>query len=203
MRKPSKKTIELLYEYEVGGGKPYYDKNLSRFTWPGVASGPTIGIGVDCGYYAEEELGEIFKFLPGKELALVKAASGKTGAAGKAYTSTLRKAGISVTWEQAQEIFEKLTWPKFAKAAEKAFPGLDELEDDAYGGIVSLVFNRGTSMAGDKRKEMRAIRELVKKKDYRGIAKELRAMKRIWEGKGANGLLRRRDAEAALVESCA
>jgi GH24 family phage-related lysozyme (muramidase) len=58
-------------------------------------------------------------------------------------------------------------------------------------------------MAGDKRKEMRAIRELVKKKDYRGIAKELRAMKRIWEGKGANGLLRRRDAEAALVESCA
>jgi GH24 family phage-related lysozyme (muramidase) len=202
MKKPSKKTIELLHEFEVGGGETYYNAKLKRFTWPGVASGPTIGIGVDCGYYSPEELEKIFNFLPKKDLDLVKAASGKTGAAGKTYTSVLRKAGIEVSWEQAQEIFETLTWPKFARATERAFPGVDKLAPDAYGALVSLVFNRGTSMAGERRKEMRAIRDLVPKKDYRGIARELRKMKRIWEGEGADGLLRRRDAEAALVENC-
>ena len=35
------------------------------------------------------------------------------------------------------------------------------------------------------------------------IAKELRKMKRIWQGKGLDGLLTRREAEAKLVESCA
>ncbi len=63
LNKPSPKTLQLLYKYEVGGGKPYYDKFLSKFTWPGGASGPTIAIGVDCGYYTPEELKNIFSFL--------------------------------------------------------------------------------------------------------------------------------------------
>jgi GH24 family phage-related lysozyme (muramidase) len=50
---------------------------------------------------------------------------------------------------------------------------------------------------------MRNIRVLVPKKDYKGIAEELRKMKRIWEGKGLDGLLTRREAEAKLVETCA
>jgi GH24 family phage-related lysozyme (muramidase) len=58
-------------------------------------------------------------------------------------------------------------------------------------------------MQGDSRLEMRNIRNLVPKKDYKGIAKELRKMKRIWKGKGLDGLLARRDAEADLVETCA
>jgi len=61
--KPSPKTLDLLLEYEVGGGKLYYEKYLSKFTWPGGASGPTIAIGVDCAYYSEMELAEIFSFL--------------------------------------------------------------------------------------------------------------------------------------------
>ena len=32
---------------------------------------------------------------------------------------------------------------------------------DAQGALVSLVFNRGTSMEGDRRAEMRAIRDAV------------------------------------------
>ena len=99
-------------------------------------------------------------------------------------------------------MFDNLIWSKFARLAEKAFPKLDELCDDAYGAIVSLVFNRGSALSGDSRLEMRNIRDLVPKKDYKGIAKELRKMKRIWQGKGLDGLLERREAEAKLVESC-
>jgi len=61
--KPSQKTLDLLLQYEVGGGKFYYEKYLSKFTWPGGASGPTIAIGVDCGYYIPLELENIFFFL--------------------------------------------------------------------------------------------------------------------------------------------
>ena len=49
---------------------------------------------------------------------------------------------------------------------------------------------------------MRNIRDLIPKKDYKGIAKELRKMKRIWQGKGLDGLIERREAEAKLVETC-
>ena len=202
MKKPSLDTLKLLFDYEVGGGKPYYDKYLSKFTWPGGASGPTICIGVDCGYYTKEEIAKIFHFLKNDQIKLIQGASGKTGSSGKEYTKILREAGIVVSWDQAKEIFESLTWPKFARLTEKAFPEVEELCDNAYGALVSLVFNRGSAMQGDSRLEMRNIRDLVPKKDYRGIAKELRKMKRIWQGKGLDGLLERREAEAKLVETC-
>ena len=32
--KPSEKTLALLLEYEVGGGQSYYERYLSKFTWP-------------------------------------------------------------------------------------------------------------------------------------------------------------------------
>jgi GH24 family phage-related lysozyme (muramidase) len=200
-REPSEKTLNLLLKFETGGGKAYYEKYLSKFTWPGGASGPTIGIGIDCGYYTQNELQEIFEFLNQKDLDLIKAASGLKGAQGKEYTKTLRKAGIIVSWENAEHIFKKYTWPKFTRLAEKAFPDLDKLHPDAYGAIVSLVFNRGTSMKGDSRKEMRNIRALVPEKKYKKIAQEVRNMKRIWIGKNLDGLIDRREAEAVLIES--
>jgi GH24 family phage-related lysozyme (muramidase) len=200
--KLSEDTFNLLLKYEVGGGKAYYDKFLSKFTWPEGASGPTIGIGVDCAYYTPEELKKIFNFLSQSEIELITKASGKTGQKGKEYTKILRKSNITVKWDDAIKIFEKLTWPKFTKLAEKTFPGLDQLCDNAYGAIVSLVFNRGTSLNGESRLEMRNIKNLVPKKNYKGIARELRKMKRIWQGRGLDGLLERREAEAKLVESC-
>jgi hypothetical protein len=201
--KPSPKTLELLLEYEVGGGKDFYEKKLSKFTWPKGASGPTIAIGVDCAYYTPTELANLFSFLPEEQITLIQGASGKKGLSGKEYTVTLRKAGIVVDWDKALDIFNRLTWPKFTKLAEKTFPGLKDLHPDAYGAIVSLVFNRGTSMKGDSRKEMRLVRALVPEKNYKRIAQQFRDMKRIWEGKELDGLLKRRDAEADLILSCA
>lgn len=198
---PSPKTLELLLEYETGGGKEYYTKYLSKFTWPGGASGPTIGIGIDCGYYTPQELDNIFSFLEDNQLDLVKQASGKKGSAGKEYTKVLRKEGITVSWEKAEEIFTKYTWPKFTRLAEKAFPDLNKLHPDAYGAIVSIVFNRGTAMKGDSRKEMRNIRAYVQEKNYKKIAQEIRNMKRLWVGKNLDGLLTRREAEASLMGS--
>jgi len=203
MKNPSPKALALILEYEVGGGKEYYEKHLTRPEWPGGASGFTLGIGVDCGYYTPAELEKLFYFLPKNQLEIVKGASGKTGQAGKAYTQQHKNSGINISWEQAIKMFDASIWTKFARLAEKTFPKLDELCDDAYGAIVSLVFNRGSSLSGDSRLEMRNIRDLIPNKDYLGIAQELRNMKRIWEGRGLDGLIKRREAEAKLVESCA
>ena len=200
--KPSSNTFNLLLKYEVGGGEEYYTKYLSKFTWPGGASGPTIAIGVDCGYYSPQELSKIFAFLSQTQLDLVKQASGKTGERGKAYTKILRQSNIIVNWKDALDIFETFTWPKFTKLAEKTFPGILDLHPDAYGAIISLVFNRGTRLKGDSRREMVNVKNLIPKKDYKKIAKEFRNMKRLWVGKNLDGLLERREAEAKLIESC-
>jgi GH24 family phage-related lysozyme (muramidase) len=56
-------------------------------------------------------------------------------------------------------------------------------------------------MVGDRRREMRAIRDAVPKKDLKEIATQLRSMKRLWINKELDGLLKRREAEAKLVES--
>ena len=202
IRQPSPDALKLILNHEVGGGKKYYDKFLSSFTWPGGASGPTIAIGVDCAYSTPSELNYIFDFLSDDQIVLICGASGKTGKAGKEYTKKLKEANIVVNWEDAVEIFNELTWPKFSKLAERAFPGLTDLCDDAYGAIVSIVFNRGVSTKGDSRIEMRNVKDLITKKDYKKIAAEIRKMKRLWVGKGLDGLIQRREDEAALVESC-
>jgi len=204
MKQPSTAVLDLILEYEVGGGKEFYNKYLTHPTWPGGYSGLTLGIGIDCGYYTSNELANMFSFLNADQLDVIKNASGKTGEAGRAYVKSeaVKNANITITWDQAVKLFDDLTWPKFARLAERAFPGLNDLCDNAYGAIVSLVFNRGTSMVGDSRLEMRNIRVLVPKRDYKGIANELRKMKRIWEGKGLDGLIARREAEAKLVETC-
>lgn len=203
MKQPSKKTLDLLYKYEVGGGESYYNKFLSKFTWPKGQSGPTIGIGIDIAYYTSKELANIFNFLSSDQIKLIQGGVGKSGIKGKEYTQILRAANILVTWDQATQIFKTITWPKFASAAERAFPGLENLKDDAYGAIVSLVFNRGTSLTGDSRTEMRNLKKIIPSKDYTAMAEEIRKMKRIWEGQGLEGLLKRRDEEASLLESCA
>jgi hypothetical protein len=202
MRLPSKNALDLILEYEVGGGKSYYDKFLSKPTWPGGASGFTLGIGVDCAYYTTQELEKLFHFLPKNQLEIVKNASGKKGVQGKEYTQKYKNCGIVITWDQAINMFNELTWSKFSRLAEKTFPELDKLCDDAYGAIVSLVFNRGSSLVGDSRLEMKKIKNLIPQKKYKEIANQIRNMKRLWIGKNLDGLLSRREDEAKLVESC-
>jgi GH24 family phage-related lysozyme (muramidase) len=108
--------------------------------------------------------------------------------------------GHSCSWPGAFAVFQAVTIPKFTAAARDAFPGFDNLDPNCQGALVSLVFNRGASMKGDRRIEMRAIKDLVPHKDYAGIAQQFRQMKRLWMGTDIEkGMSRRRDAEADLV----
>lgn len=191
------KGIKFIVDEETGG-QEYYEKVYKKtFVWPGGASGPTAMVGIDIGYYTVKEIDEIFgPISTPAELKLIQGGRGLTGTSGKNYTKKLK--GITYEWSEAIEIFKRFTLPKFIELTKKAFPGVENLRPDAQTALVSIVFNRGTSMKGDRRAEMRAIRPLVASKDYKGIAAQIRSMKRLWP-KG-NGLIGRREREAVLVE---
>lgn len=182
------------------GGRSYYDRFLKKVTWPGGASGLTIGIGADLGYMTVGEFDNFFaKFFTNSENARLRAAIGLKGQQAKNCLATVK--GIELSWENAAAAFVDWTLPKFWKLTNQLWPGVDKLHEKAQIALVSIVFNRGAATKGSSRTEMVAIKPLVIKKDYKAIADQIRSMKRLWQGKNMEGLLKRRDAEAQMVES--
>lgn len=196
----SYKAIQLILEFEIGGGKEYYEKFLQRPTWPEGQSGITIGIGYDLGYNTVEVFNQDWQKLGDVEQKRLSDCCGLKEDAAKERLASVKD--IIVPWELAWEVFNLVTVPKFYNFTKEAFPGFENLAPDVQGGLVSLVFNRGTSMQGNRRVEMRVVRDLVTKKNVLLIAEQIRKMKRIWLGTSIeNGMTRRREAEADLIES--
>ena len=187
-------------EFETGG-KDYYEKFLKHFTWPKGESGITMGIGADLGYMTTEEFENYFsKYFTPEQNVLIKGVIGLKGEAAKKVLSKVKH--IELSWVDASEAFVKWTLPKFWKMTNDLWPGLNQLKENTQIALVSLVFNRGASIKGPSRVEMKNIKHLVISKDYKGIANEIRSMKRLWIGKKLDGLLKRREEEAKMVESC-
>ena len=189
------KALKLILDHE-GMNQPE--------NWPGGQSGITIGIGYDLGYVTvdqfESDWGGVLTKSTRARLAAVVGLR-----ALKAKNRAASFAGVRLKRADAELVFKNKTIPQFTLRAAQAFPGFYQLALDVEGAVVSLVYNRGTSMVDDspedRRKEMRAIRDAVAAGDLRKIAQQLRAMKRLWVGKGLDGLIERREAEAKLVES--
>lgn len=198
----SPNAFKLILDYEVGGGEGYYNKYLKRPCWPKGASGVTIGVGYDLGYNSETQFQEDWGgIINDSDFNRLRKCLGFKGSVANSKLSSVRD--IEIPWDSALNVFKKNTIPRFIELTLKAFPDADKMHPDAFGALVSIVFNRGSSLKGSRRIEMARIRDLVPSKKYSAIAQEIRNMKRIWKGKGLDGLLRRRDKEASLVESCA
>ena len=106
---------------------------------------------------------------------------------------------VIIPYNMAYDVFVKKSIPKYYAMTKKIYPQLDELNEDTRGALVSMVYNRGAKLDGESRKEMKAIVELVAKKDYDGIAEEIEKSKRLWENRGLDGLVLRRESEADLI----
>ena len=86
-------------------------------------------------------------------------AIGKTGDTARALCPQLRD--IKITAEAADEVLYRSTVPKYYQKMLSAFPNSNKLPGSAQGALLSLVFNRGTSLKGDRRQEMLAINKLL------------------------------------------
>jgi hypothetical protein len=161
----------------------------------------TIGIGYDLGYTNLQSFKAAWttKISPSNIIRLARTLSVR-GRSAKELIPGVKD--IKIPWQHALSVFKSNTIPIYTNQTNKAFPGADRLHPDAYGVLVSLVFNRGSDLTGSRRIEMKNIRSLVPSKNYKAIANEIRKMKRLWINAGADGLLKRRDDEAKLVESC-
>jgi hypothetical protein len=194
----SKKALDLIFDLE-GIDQPSL--------WPGGSSGITIGFGYDLGY--EENFREDWSdFLPVDHVNLLATAIGKKGSDARAIASRFRS--VTISQDDARSVFTNKTLPRYFELARKAFPGFEEiptdsgfeaLPADAQGALVSLIYNRGSSMDGSRRVEMRAIRAAVKAADLQVIAEQIQLMKHLWIGTDiARAMTNRRDREAQLVE---
>jgi hypothetical protein len=202
----SENSLKLILDFEVGGGENYYNKFLKNPTWPGEQSGVTIGVGYDCGYVNKTEFTNDWKELNQKDFDKLYKVVGVKGYNAKELTKRLKD--IIIPWELGLKVFMNKTVSKFYNLSRDTFPNFDKLPDDAKGGLVSLVFNRGAALEGDRRREMKAIRDIMARtqnfdeKILSQIADEIRKMKRIWMGGSIEkGMSRRRDAEAKLIET--
>jgi GH24 family phage-related lysozyme (muramidase) len=118
--------------------------------------------------------------------------------------------GPKTIWslQHAESRFQQTLQMTFAQAC-AVWPGLDKLHPKAQAAFVSMVYNRGLSLAKlekdtkDRRREMRDLRGAVYQRDYLEMARLFRSMKRLWENTGQGGLLTRREEEAVLCEHAA
>lgn len=193
----SKKAIDLIIQHEVGG-RAVYEKRYQKPIWAGGDSGLTIGLGYDVGYVKEAQL---FSDWQGLNLNFLNALKRFCGVKGEVVKTMMRGEVLNVIipYNIAYEVFVKKSIPKYYAMTKKIYPQLDELNEDTRGALVSMVYNRGAKIDGESRKEMKAIVDLVAKKDYEGIAEQIEQSKRLWEGKGLDGLVIRREAEADLI----
>jgi GH24 family phage-related lysozyme (muramidase) len=194
----STKSLGALVAFEISSPK-YYGKHLAKPTWPGGDSGVTIGIGYDLGTVTTNDFAADWApYLPGADIASLSKVIGRQGARARNALASVRP--VVVPFAAAEKVFYLATLPKVAVATCRLYPGTERLPPDAAGALVSLVYNRGTRLAGDTREEMKAIRALVPSVDLTGIATQLRSMKRLWDPAELPGLITRREAEAVLVE---
>lgn len=195
----SKKTIDAIIAFEVTSPE-YYEKKYQNPTWPGGDSGVTVGIGYDLGQEQRETI--IMDWTGNVNLnfvSLMANLAGITGESAKLKITGLVK-GIVIPYSAAYEVFVNNTLPRYCKIALRTYPGLDKLNPDTQGAIVSLIYNRGSKLTGDSRTEMAELVPLIQNADYSGIADAIERMKRVWIGKeGMAGLIERREVEAKIV----
>jgi GH24 family phage-related lysozyme (muramidase) len=194
----SKKATDLIIQHEVGG-RAYYEKKLQAPIWAGGESGVTIGMGYDLGYNTEKQF--MLDWSGVINLNYINALRPTIGIKGPQAKAMLKGEilNVRIPYNTAYEVFVKSSLPRYYAMTKKIYPNMDLLNDDTKGALVSIVYNRGNKLEGDSRAEMRAIVDLIAKQDYEGIAEQIEKSKRLWENRGLDGLVVRRESEADLI----
>ena len=167
----------------------------------GRLSGVTIGVGYDLRYASEQEFVSVWKgLLPDAAIDQLKPAVHLAHDEAIKLLPSLQN--IEISFAVATAAYGRQVKTTYERTAE-VFEHIDELHPDSYSALVSLVYNRGTSMKDvDSRTEMRKIRDHMAARRFDLIPDEIRAMSRLWKADpGAGGLVRRRELEAELFET--
>ncbi len=184
---------------EEDSGQAYYTRHYEHFEWPQGASGPTAGIGYDCGYSTAAQIQKAWIGIVDE--ATVAALMRAAGLKGQAAAEFVREHAnsITITWDQAMAEFMGRELPEWEARCRAAIPNYGLLPGDCAGAIDSLAYNRGAggfNAPGDRYREMRAIRNFIASRQFNLVPAQFLSMRRLWPAGG--DLWRRRGHEAAL-----
>lgn len=162
-----------------------------------TTSGVTIGIGYDCGQATGQKImDDWISYIPAQQAARLAATGGLKKYDAVAEANKMQDIVIPIEVALKQWYEKKL--PYFAKETARIYPNLPNLHPYEQTCLISLVFNRGASLDGDRRKEMKDLVVATSMDDDKAMAKLFRDMKRLWPD--TRGLQIRRDLEADFIE---
>src|ERR1700743_1144521 len=92
-------AIDLIVT-EEDSSPAYYAKHYTHFEWPAGASGPTVGIGYDCGYSTAEQIkADWTGFVSDQTVALLMHAAELKGADAHVFVQRCGSS-VTITWDQ-------------------------------------------------------------------------------------------------------
>lgn len=195
----SESSAHRIAEHEVGSAA-LYTRKYQRPIYPGYSSGPTIGVGYDLGTQASTTIRQDWSIHP--QVESLQSASGLTGA-NQARPWVAKNQNIVVPWPMALDVYRQSTLPRYYNIARRSFgqTHFDAMPQGVRDALTSLVYNRGGSMAGSRRVEMRTIRDVcLPSRDVECVARNIELQCRLWEGTAVyNGLCKRRKDEANMA----
>jgi hypothetical protein len=159
----------------------------------------TVGVGYDLRFANRNFIDRDWPMLSAHDRDLLASVAGLSGTKAKAALPSVRS--VVIPWDPAHAQFMAFL-PYPTAETEKAFPNCDQLPDDAFGALVSLVYNRGSriSRKSKSRREMFEIQQLMSQGKFADVPGRIRSMKRLWTTRDSRGLVLRREAEAVLFE---
>lgn len=197
--------IHIIIQDEIGAEFPndkrYYNAKCAKPSYPGGESGVTIGIGYDLGYNTKDTIKKDWEpYVNGNALAYFLECAGIKGLAAKKKIDA-RARNIVIPYEIAMQVFLNSSLPRFKAQTKRIYPNLDNLNEITQSVLIGVVYNRGASLEGDRRKEMKELVEATNKADYLKIAELIDQMKRLWIGTNVSGLVARRENESNLIKA--
>ncbi|EGF1751419.1 hypothetical protein IB394_005249 [Escherichia coli] len=178
----SKKSADLILKAEGYQKSPYVPKGSS-------ASGVTIGYGYDLGQQTISKMKLMLSdYFTSSQIARLEKAIGLTGSDALAIIPSL--SDITISKEDAVSLAMKMK-SKYAQIVVDTYPEVLATHPHCQGAMLSLVINRGTSFNKpnvESRVEMKNIHDDFVSGNLSDIPNQLRSMKRLWVGKGLDGL---------------
>lgn len=193
----SKKSAEFILSWEAYVPKPYVPAGDQ-------SSGVTVGYGYDLGQQTTSSARALLsEYYSDSHVERLLSAIGKKGNEARAIVHEL--SDITIEKNKALDMAMVLK-ERYCQTVVDTYPQAINLPPDSAGAILSLVYNRGPSLALpklgdpiDRRREMREIRGDFEEGNIKRIPERLRSMKRLWSNQ--RGLVLRREGEAELIEN--
>jgi hypothetical protein len=192
-------AADLITKWEVSGTQGYV-RCCERPIWPGGESGITWAIGYDGGHQHPDTIAREWRMHPC--VARLATTAGITGLDAKAALPRYRD--IITPYAMARRVLIEHSLPRYSVMARRAYGrAYDAAPQAVRDALLDETYNRGTGMAGDRRRERRVIRDqCLPAGDWACVAEQLAASCRVWAGQPIGvGLCNRRLDEAALART--